>query len=346
MTAQFFKMKNLAVNICYYAKLHKAFSFRYGGHVSIALLHRVSQKHSDEINPLNFLSVSQEHLERYILKKKKEGWNFISIDELFNNFDHLTRSGRHMLITLDDGYRDNYTCGYPIFKKHNIPFIIYVSNSFPEKKADLWWEVLANIALRKNIIKLPSNESDIELASSSVSIRYKLLCRYLSSIDAQSQIDFIDRLIRQYKIEPTSGSELLSWDEIRDMAIDPLCTIGAHTLSHRNLSTLNDKEARNEIAVSKIELEQKTGKPVLHFAYPYGKTRQITERDVNLVRETGFLTAVTTNIGNVFPEHKNFLHLLPRFPLYEGKTLGKISEIYLTGMHGAITRHLRRVVTL
>jgi peptidoglycan/xylan/chitin deacetylase (PgdA/CDA1 family) len=340
-------MKNSAINICYYSRLHKAFSIQYGGHVSIALLHRVSSTPPDDKDPLSFLSVSENFLDSYIQKKKQEGWDFISMGELYTDFNRLTRSGKHMLITLDDGYKDNYTCGYPIFKRHQIPFTVYISNCFPDRKANLWWELLANIALPKNEINLIVDGINVKIKSSCRHKRYLLLCKYFMSLNEQGQKYFLDRLLYQYTdTQYVNNSELLSWDEIRDMAQDQLCTIGAHTISHRNLRSLNDQEAHDEIYLSKVELEQKIGSPVLHFAYPYGKTGQISERDVRLVREAGYLTAVTTNIGNVFPEHKNFLHLLPRFPLYEGKTLGKISEIYLTGMHGALTRRLHRVVTL
>src|ERR1041385_7271649 len=49
---------------------------------------------------------------------------------------------RFACITLDDGYRDNKTWAYPIFKRYEAPFTIFVPTSFPEHTGRLWWLAL------------------------------------------------------------------------------------------------------------------------------------------------------------------------------------------------------------
>jgi len=66
--------------------------------------------------------------------------------------------------------------------------------------------------------------------------------------------------------------------------------IGAHTLTHRELTTLSLSEARKEIRGSKEYLENLIGKEVHMFCYPRGK---YNERIVDLVREAGFTGART-----------------------------------------------------
>ena len=69
---------------------------------------------------------------------------------------------------------------------------------------------------------------------------------------------------------PLSGSEMLSWGEIkvmRDAGID----FGAHTISHPDLTALDTAAIGYEITVSKEIIEDNLGVPVLSFAYPYGR---------------------------------------------------------------------------
>jgi peptidoglycan/xylan/chitin deacetylase (PgdA/CDA1 family) len=96
---------------------------------------------------------------------------------------------------------------------------------------------------------------------------------------------------------------LENWRTWRDAGMD----IGSHTRTHADLTAISFKDAENEIAGSKKELENKIGCEVRHFCYPYGRHENThTEK----VHEAGYITAVSTQRGNA----RNFLHpyTLPR----------------------------------
>lgn len=84
----------------------------------------------------------------------------------------------------------------------------------------------------------------------------------------------------------------LSTDEVRTLAAEPLCTLGAHTVSHPHLSTLPPDAQQLEIETSKQQLETLIGRPVEHFSYPHGDYNHTT---VDICRQLGFSTAVTTS---------------------------------------------------
>ncbi len=105
---------------------------------------------------------------------------------------------------------------------------------------------------------------------------------------------------------------IMSWNEVRKLSGHPLATIGAHTLNHFAVSKLSEDEARREIAVSGKALERELGKPVRHFAYPYGNVAHAGRRDFRLAAEAGYATAVTTRMGAVYPAHARHLQALPR----------------------------------
>jgi peptidoglycan/xylan/chitin deacetylase (PgdA/CDA1 family) len=88
--------------------------------------------------------------------------------------------------------------------------------------------------------------------------------------------------------------------------------IGAHTVSHPILASLDEGEARAEIILSKRQLEDITGSPVELFAYPNGKPSiDYRARDVALVRQAGFAAAVSTVRGVADSASDPFQ--LPRF---------------------------------
>jgi peptidoglycan/xylan/chitin deacetylase (PgdA/CDA1 family) len=70
--------------------------------------------------------------------------------------------------------------------------------------------------------------------------------------------------------------------------------IGSHTITHPFLTRINLNKAREEIFVSKKKLEDRFGRPVRHFCYPYGDWNPAVR---DLVIEAGYETACTTEFG-------------------------------------------------
>jgi peptidoglycan/xylan/chitin deacetylase (PgdA/CDA1 family) len=72
--------------------------------------------------------------------------------------------------------------------------------------------------------------------------------------------------------------------------------IGSHTVSHRNLTTLSDRELRTELLSSRRVLERRLGHPVPWLAYPFGAH---DARVVAFARRAGYRLAVTTDGGEL-----------------------------------------------
>jgi len=107
------------------------------------------------------MKVSPEFLEEFILKLKAKGYEFISIDRLYEILQNKEKVKKQIVFTLDDGYKDNYKIAYPIFKKYNIPFVNYLTTSFPERNAYLWWYVLEDILIENDEIILGNEQKFI-----------------------------------------------------------------------------------------------------------------------------------------------------------------------------------------
>lgn len=90
-----------------------------------------------------------------------------------------------------------------------------------------------------------------------------------------------------------SEVEPLSWTQLGEIAAAGM-DIGAHTFSHPNLIHLDAQRLAREVAEPKTALEAKLDRPVLSFAYPFGRPgRHVNAAAVAAVRAAGFKTAVT-----------------------------------------------------
>ena len=102
---------------------------------------------------------------------------------------------------------------------------------------------------------------------------------------------------------------LLSWEELAEMQAAG-CEIGAHTVTHRKLTTLPVEEARREILESKTEIENRLGSAVTTFAYPFG-AMNADSRDC--VRGN-FRAACSVEFGEASPQGDRTE--LPRLDVY------------------------------
>lgn len=89
-------------------------------------LHRVTNNHSDTDLQRKY-EITPYRLESLIALYISKGYIFVSMKDVRQVILGKKKlKNRFVAITLDDGYRDNYEIAYPIFKKYNIPFCIYL----------------------------------------------------------------------------------------------------------------------------------------------------------------------------------------------------------------------------
>ncbi len=113
--------------------------------VPILMYHRFGYEDSS-------LFVTPENFSRQIAYIKDKGYNVISLDELADGIKNAKKfKHRTVVITIDDGYRDNFTYAFPILKKYGFQATIFVIASFIDNKKDFmdWNEI--NTASKDNI---------------------------------------------------------------------------------------------------------------------------------------------------------------------------------------------------
>jgi len=106
-----------------------------------------------------------------------------------------------------------------------------------------------------------------------------------------------DRTVRSNRWDMALGepkAPLMSDEQLIACHQSGYVEIGSHGLAHQHLPQLTDAEVRQEIVSSKSALESLIDDEVVSFAYPYG---DYGEREVNLVREAGYIFGVGTING-------------------------------------------------
>ncbi len=104
--------------------------------------------------------------------------------------------------------------------------------------------------------------------------------------------------------------------------------IGSHTHNHIRLRSQDHTTLQREIGDSKKMLEDITGNTVTSFAYPYGKRRDLDYRAVRFVKQSNYLSAVTTYWGRFNDEAKRYESR--RITIWPSDTLG-VFKLKLNG---------------
>ncbi|MEE9217981.1 MAG: polysaccharide deacetylase family protein [Acidobacteriota bacterium] len=137
-------------------------------------------------------------------------------------------------------------------------------------------------------------------------------------------------------------TERLSESQIAQLATRH--EIGAHTLTHPELTELEPASARREIVKSRLWLERVTGAPVTAFCYPKGRSNPALRA---MVREAGYTVARTVlqyqlHLGDDPYDIPTTLHIYP-FPLEPSTGIrGRFEPLRRISPH---LRHLRIPIT-
>lgn len=323
----------------------------FGGMGSILMFHRVCPPSGKKPVPgASDIEYTPERFEETIDHLSNLSFHFISLEELYSGLKQENLNGRNVVITFDDGYVDNFTYAYPILKKREIPFTIYVTTSFPDGNAILWWYLLEDLLNRKGEIhiRVENSESRFNLDDLEQRIQASLTIRKIMKSSTARDFDRnIEGIFVINGLNPHSPvkSLALSWEQIAQLNVDPMVTIGAHTANHFLLARLSEEEALREISTAREKLSSRLGRSIDHFAYPFGGKAAAGEREFRLVKEIGFKTATTTRTANIFPQHGEHLECLPRLDMGMFSNNAHF-DLALNGWIPARLNHFQRVVTL
>lgn len=287
--------------------------------------HRIGNSTMTDLDPGVF-STDSNGLDSHI-KALRRRFTFISPSEALDVVEmRVTPKEPLLLLTFDDGYRDNLTQAYPVLESNGLKAIFFVVTSYLESPQVPWWDRLARlvraIAARNSstTVAMPDNRKlEITPFNLQHSIRQVLACFKTCNPSEQQKFEIV--LIKlagtdSPEIRTTdypgkdsvgiSDSDLMmTWGDVKTLHSAGM-TIGAHSHTHRILSSLDKASQHDEIRSSKRILENHLNSQIDFLAFPDGKRETFNSETMREAQDAGFRAAFSfyggTNLaGNIRP---------------------------------------------
>jgi peptidoglycan/xylan/chitin deacetylase (PgdA/CDA1 family) len=214
-----------------------------------------------------------------------------------------------VVVTFDDGYRDNLINALPIAESKGVPITVFVTSGILGNHNGFWWDRLGTLLrsrppqVREIDLPLCGRNVRLPLGSSGIRADLDLVRRHLLPLRVTEIERALDAVSEQWQVGsvPPSDAGTLAPEDLLQLAASDTVTIGAHTVDHVRLGDRPAREQQDTISGSKGELEQSIGRAVSHFAYPFGRRDDFDDRSVDAVRSAGFDTACTAIPGTARP---------------------------------------------
>jgi peptidoglycan/xylan/chitin deacetylase (PgdA/CDA1 family) len=205
-----------------------------------------------------------------------------------------------VLVTFDDGYRNNRTVAAPILKEEGVPALFFLATGYIGTSRTLWHDEMRMRVLQWPLsqIRLPSGQ--LSHLPAEIHGRRQLAVKITQESKRLGEIpcaDFLEYLRSNTPaaevMDDREAREFMTWDEARSLAAAGF-ELGSHTVEHPILSTLSREKIASELRESKAVMERELKRPCTSIAYPNGTESDINETLFEEVRGAGYDWAFTT----------------------------------------------------
>ena len=240
---------------------------------------------------------------------------------------------RAVCVTFDDGYADNAQCAMPVLKRYAIPATVFISTGF------LNGGRMFNDTVIETVRGVASDYFDLRdlgleaYPMSTTADRLQSIAAILRAIkplDLERRQEVADAI--QATARQLPDDTMMTDQQVRSLVANGI-EVGAHTVHHPILASLDSAAAQAEISGSKTHLETLLQRDVQLFAYPNGRP-QIDYREEHraMVERCGFLAAVSTHWGAATIDSDPYQ--LPRFTPWDRQKARYAARLLLNYRRG------------
>ncbi|MFO0587784.1 MAG: polysaccharide deacetylase family protein [Polyangiaceae bacterium] len=271
---------------------------------------------AEEPSPFR-LSVSRASFEAFCATLA-EGYDVLPLAELEDRRRAGSLPASAVAITFDDGYADNHDVAWPVLRQYGLPATVFVTTGAVAGAKPLWFHRVAHIFETAQPEELPVIVGPWTFTLDTDGERENTVGRVsadLKKMPAGRREELIAELAAAFKISDFSplAREMLTWEQLRAMDAGGF-SVEAHTVTHPILGAESIDVATREIAESREVLSSELRRPVNLFAYPNGKSEDMTPAVVEAVERAGFRAAFTAEFGAVTAKNDPFK--VPRVTTY------------------------------
>lgn len=288
---------------------------------TVFMLHRLTDPETGAVG------TDPVELRRTLGFLRRRGYPLVSVEELFRRLGAGDASSDYgVAFTLDDGYAEQARVAGPIFAEFDCPATVFLTTGFLDQELWQWWdriELAFELARRKQISTVLA-DSTLEYRWTDARGRdaarddFTARCKRVPN---DEKLVAIERLAAAAEVDlPAQAPERyapMAWSDVRSWEARGL-TFGPHTVTHPILSRTDDAQSRAEIRGSWDRLRAMASRPTPVFCYPNGQPEDLGARELDTIRESGLVGALTTTMGHasasVFRARPENPFLVRRFP--------------------------------
>lgn len=263
-------------------------------------------------DPRTVIAVTATQFEDH-LRELKRYWHPISEVHLLKSIQEEVPLPNHsVLITFDDGFKNNADYAAPLLKKYEIPAVFFLTAGLIGTNKLLWTQELTEriLSSEDTHFPIPSGHSSCDLPTGSherLALSRKIISECKKLPDTQRR-EYLAKTQKHQLNLVESWQHILydfmTWEEIRSINRDGF-SIGAHTLDYPILTSLNQQELRHQLAESKAMIEKEVREPCHSLAYPNGSREDYNENVMKIAEKEGY------QLGYTLCEDRNPVSLRP-----------------------------------
>jgi peptidoglycan/xylan/chitin deacetylase (PgdA/CDA1 family) len=245
-----------------------------------------------------------------VLRVLKDYFTFISIGDatdMISGAKPMVANG--LVITFDDGYKNNLKYAYPIIKKYRVPACFYLATGFICSRKPYWIDRLDFALQQLDVsyfdVKMSKFEMRILLGTADEfqktyrEFRLKMKQAYNDDWEFDREIDRLATALESHcgkrladYMEEDDWSSILSYRDLISMPND--ITLGSHTVDHLRAGCVSAEDFEDQLARSHSYIRKLNRSERVHFCYPNGT---YTPEAMRQVKGAGYASAVTTVPG-------------------------------------------------
>ncbi len=248
------------------------------------------------------------------------GLNILPLSEMVGRIRRRRSTAGCLAITVDDGVASTVRALSEVAAARQWPITFYLPTQYLDQPLAtlhmLWTNISRRLPLRT--IRLSSGIYDLSDAARRTAFAATLERRLKTKPPGEHEGEI--RELRDYleseglatpqELDPAPP---IKWEEVASYSRNDLLDFQSHGVTHRALSAISAAEIEAELKHSQKQIQDATGKPCRHFAYPFGGPESIGAEAPRLAAKY-YDSAVTMTRGRVKDSDPL---LIPRIPLYE-----------------------------
>ena len=307
-------MKHFLFRCLYFLQVHHLIRYLWRDKGIILMYHGFTDRKVHE--GIENYQGKHLHVERFRsqLEYLKKYHRIVSLDQLVDSYSSSKTAPSYCaVITIDDGYRSNYTLAFPILRQLRVPATIFLTTSFVENKEPLWMDRIEYAINKANPNRFEFKVYSEGNKASAIPVEFddrksrveseRRIRTKLKTTPQEFRSEIIgtleERLERRIFQDPAFPEiyQPLEWSDIKEMIESGLISAGSHSHTHAVLTRCEPETLRRELGLSREIIEKRTASRCQLFCYPNGNIGDFNEGTKRILKEAGYVCALTTVPG-------------------------------------------------